>query len=306
MRRVRVCFLYRAAHASSGAKIMRVDQLCDMARAHLGDRYDFEKVELPKKGQNRRIRLMLEGLGDAIVIVLKRAYATFGPGHAEVLRRRARAVIVDHVDAGIDPLAFNVADLHLAASWDGLAGIRAVSEGREIRTALLPHHADPRISWRERSADSTLAMGYFGLAGHALLPRALAPRLIVPDYGAGERMPEVIEAMSRCNVHYAVRPAKKVRNSWKPFTKGINAAAAGANVLVHRDVDDAVAALGPDYPYLIEEPTEAGIMDGVARLDRGIGGPDWRRGLEAMSELRARTLPDRLMRDLDGILLSVA
>ncbi len=302
----RVVFLYRAAHSSSGSKLMRCDQLCDIANAHLGDRYTFELAVLPKQNQNRRISRTLANMNDAIVILLKRAHATFGDGHADILRNAARAVLIDHVDATFDARALDVADVHIAASIDGLNGMKRVASkiapGRSVEFALLPHHADPRVVWMDRSADAEIRIGYFGLMDHAVIPESLSDILVVPQYGVGDALAGIFQAMKDVNVHHAVRPDKAFRNSWKPFTKGINAAASGANVLVQRGVDDAVSLLGDEYPYLIDDASEAAIAEGVQRLERSVGSPEWQRGLEVMAALRERTSAPRIASDLDEIL----
>jgi hypothetical protein len=171
-----------------------------------------------------------------------------------------------------------------------------------VATALLLHHADPRIAWRDRKNDRALSIGYFGLLGHATLPANLKTRVALPDYDLTDGLTQMLSMMETTNVHYCLRPARRVRNSWKPFTKGINAAAAGANVLVSRDVEDAVEMLGPDYPFLIPEPSDAAIVDAVHRVEGALGTPVWGDALDRMEALRARTAPPRLMQDFSEIL----
>lgn len=289
---------------------MRCDQLCQIARSFLSDQFSFELVELPKPRDPEAISRTLADLDDAIVILLKKAHVTFGPGHADQLRSVARAVAIDHVDAGIDDRALSVADLHIAASEDGLHGmaqvIDRIAPGNRIPLALLPHHADPRIVWRNRREDTDVKIGYFGLIEHAVIPPELDRNWCIPSYGVGDEFLVTLAEMKEVNVHYAVRPKKSVRNSWKPFTKGINAAASGANVLVHRGVDDAISLLGREYPFLIEDATADAISDGIRRLEGSVGGSDWKRGLDAMDMLRERTEPAQIAKTLADILKIVA
>ena len=302
----RVVFLHRAAHARSGSKIMRCDQLSSIAQTHLDSRFEFEVACLPRPDQASETREVIAGLSGAIVILLKRAHATLTPDQVSLLRDTARFVMIDYVDAGIDKPAMDIADLHIAASEDGARGLKRVADrlspGRDIEVALVPHHADPRIRWRDRRADTEIKIGYFGLPDHAVIPPESAACVHSPDYGNGENIDEVIASMSDVNVHYAIRPPKQVRNSWKPFTKGINAAAAGANVLVHRGVDDAISLLGEDYPYLIDDASEAAIRDGIARVQSAAGSAEWLLGLDRMAGLRARLTPSRIAQDLSAAL----
>src|ERR1043166_3945322 len=70
------------------------------------------------------------------------------------------------------------------------------------------------------------------------------------------------------NAHFAVRPdvvGNPSLRSFAPFTKGFTAAVCGANIIVNRGVDDAVAFLGADYPFLIDCATQSAIDEGLRR-----------------------------------------
>ncbi len=308
--RLRVVFLHRAAHARSGSKIMRCDQLAEIARVHLGDKYNFEVTSLPRVAQRRETLRVLKELKGAIVIILKRAYATFLPDQADQLRQVARRVFIDHVDAGFDELSLDAADLHISASIDGLSGMARIANRlapeREIPFALLLHHPDPRITWRDRSNDIAIRVGYFGQPEHAVIPSSQADQISVHGYGDnGDALP-MIEAMSDFNVHYAIRPNVRVRNSWKPFTKGINSAASGSVVLVQRGVEDAIELLGDDYPFLLDGANDDEITRGMTCLAASPGSSDWAIALDRMAALRDRTRPERTADDLEDILMQAA
>jgi len=298
----RVTFLYRAAHARSGSKIMRCDQLCAIARAHLGERFDFDVVELPRPGRPERVAETLDRLEGAVVILLKRAHLMLDDGQTESLRRRARAILIDHLDARLDARSLGLADVDIAASLAGAQALKDLAADPasppHVNVALVTHHADPRIAWTDHRHATRLAIGYFGLPEHAAIPHDLEDRILLPDYRKGQGMEAVLAAIPPVNVHFAVRPGHPARNSRKPFTKGINAAAAGANVLVQRGVDDAVALLGEDYPFLIDSDAPDAVNEGVGRLEASLGTPTWHAGLDAMENLRAHAAPARVAQQL--------
>ena len=107
-------------------------------------------------------------------------------------------------------------------------------------------------------------------------------------------------------MHYAVRgptarPAVENRIA-KPFTKGFNAAAVGANVLVNRQVDDAEFYLGNDYPFLINGLDQNSLREGVEKAQDLYRSPDWQRGLDIMKDVRERCSARAIAQELDDVL----
>ncbi|KUJ85740.1 hypothetical protein AVO45_01790 [Ruegeria marisrubri] len=245
-----------------------------------------------------------------MVILLKNAAASLTPRALEILRARVRGLCIDHLDVPASNETFGLVDVHIAASFRGkeilektLAGHSDLPAGIEIKH--LAHHADPRLSPLARGAER-FSIGYFGKPSNTVLASSLATRILSPDYGRDENFASVVEGMQRCPMHYCVRapagrPAVAERLA-KPFTKGFNAAAVGANVLVNRQVDDAVAYLGEDYPFLIDDLSEASINEAIEKARELFGGPEWARGLDTMREVRARTAPAEIARQLGDIL----
>jgi len=309
-KRLRVVFLYRAAHARSGAKIMRCDQLSEIARAGLSERFDFRVLQLPKPRFSAAIRDLFDDLDGAIVILLKRAHVTLSDNQLWHLRRKTKALIVDHVDASFDKTSLDFADLHIAASLDGKSGlsriIERVSPHSPAPVSLVLHHADPRITWHDHSHAKAANIAYFGLKEHAAIPDACSSAITVHPYSTTADFAPAFQDLGFANTHYAVRPHVIARNRWKPFTKGITAAAFGANVLVNREVDDALSQLGADYPYLVPDTAAEAVQDGLGRIRRGVGSAEWRYALEIMQSLRARTAPDRIAAQLGHAIARVA
>jgi hypothetical protein len=96
------------------------------------------------------------------------------------------------------------------------------------------------------------------------------------------------------NCHVSVRePGRDFL--YKPNCKVSTAAACAANLVTTRDAS-ALEMLGPDYPFYIE-PTLAGLREGIDKARAAFGGPDWRRGLDRMREIRERTSIERILDD---------
>lgn len=306
---IRVVFLHRPGHINSGGKIMRCDQLAALARAHAGDGYSFEVLTPPRKRFAVRQRRFARDLEGAVVILLKNALAAFTPQAAEVLRKSARGLCIDHLDVPATEATLTLADVHIAASYRGEEILKArladLSDNpRGTQAAHLAHHADPRL-WPAESMPASFGIGYFGKMSNTVMPDAVKPDVIVPDYGKDTNFASAIETMRHCPMHYCVRGPVARPNveskMAKPFTKGFNAASVGANVLVNRQVDDALAYLGDDYPFLIDDTSEAAIRDGIAKARDQFGGAEWARGLDVMRDVRARTSPAAVVRQLTDI-----
>ncbi|MFV2053142.1 hypothetical protein [Aliiroseovarius sp. YM-037] len=307
---IRVVFLHRPGHINSGGKIMRCDQLAALAREHAGDGYSFEVLAPPRKRFAVRQRRFARNLDGAIVILLKNTLAAFTPQAVDVLRKSVRGLCIDHLDVPATEATLTLADVHIAASYKGekilAARLAALSDNpRGTQAVHLAHHADPRLRAADK-APTSFNIGYFGKLSNTIMPGSLQSGVIIPDYGKDVDFGSAIEAMQQCPMHYGVRgpvarPGVESKMA-KPFTKGFNAAAVGANVLVNRQVDDATDYLGEDYPFLIENTSEAAISDGIAKAREMFGGREWVRGLDVMHDIRARTSPAAVVHQLKDIL----
>lgn len=304
----RVIFVHKRGHATSGSKIMRCDQLCAFANETIEGGWRFEVAALPHFKNARAQNTLIEDLSGAIVVFLKRAYNVFSPEQLQRLGDNASKLVVDHVDAPTHPLPDYPFDLHLCASVAGthalrtqLNGPHAPASGAAAQVETLIHHSDPRIEWNDFSQDDALRLGYFGMPQNAVLP---AQGVEVPQYDGSDASEDFLGRMMETNAHYAVRsvPRRNPKLQFKPFTKGFNAAAAGAHVLVNRDVCDAVEHLGHDYPFFIEGTREEDISEGLHRLRHAVGTGVWKDAFDAVHHTRERSLPSYSARSLEAIL----
>lgn len=304
----RVIFLHKRGHATSGSKIMRCDQLCQVANETIGGGWRFDVVGLPHFRNAKALNTLIEDLSGAVVVFLKRAYNVFTPDQLRRLGDSAGKLVVDHVDAPTHPLPEYPFDLHLCASIAGthalrtqLNGPNAPAVGAPARVETLIHHSDPRIKLNDFSQDDALRLGYFGMPQNAVLPRH---GVELPQYDGSEASEDFLSRMTETNVHYAVRsvPRRNPKLQFKPFTKGFNAAAAGAHVLVNRDVCDAVEHLGHDYPFFVEDTREEDILEGMEALRQAVGTGIWKDAFDAVHHTRERSLPSYSARSLEAIL----
>lgn len=308
----RVIFLYRAGHVRSGSKIMRCDQLCEIANEFLSDRYIFSTRALPRERHLvRQHRLSSELVGD-IVIFLKRADKVLTQEALEELRQNVRGMAVDYVDAPIYPLPDVAMDAHISSSFAGkqaldvlLSGVFEAPLNDKTSAHTVLHHADPRIRPHQAGNDA-VKFCYFGDLKNTYLP-ATAKKQILSLSQDGDMPQEFYQEMLKYNIHYCVREVSKrpKRLSYKPFTKGFNAAASHANILVNRQVPDALHFLGEDYPFMLDNTEDETIQRGFEQVKAAFGTPIWEKALSRVAGMRARVAPAEIARQLDAMLQSM-
>lgn len=150
---------------------------------------------------------------------------------------------------------------------------------------VIYHQWDPRYV-PNGLGDRELRIAYLGL-GRSL---ALWGQLPGVDYFDGDYFRRALGY----NCHLSVREPGR---EWlyKPNCKVSTAAACEANLVTTRD-ESALELLGPDYPYYAE-PERESLLAALAKVRATFRGPEWRRGLKLMAEVRERTSMDRVIDD---------
>lgn len=318
-RRVRVELVYGFGHSPLayvsrrarlrrmwGSEALRL-QLREAMRPHLPEHIELAVSGLSFGNPRARrwwFRSWIRTRRPALFILLKHAGYRLLPHELDALRRKAIAIGVDHNDANPGNLDLGRFDFHVSASETGRRAIDALLDampaGAARPAAEVWHQTfDRRLEAVPSAAPDRLAPVYVGHPDNAAIPPALADRIAVLPVQRNEEMARAVPQMGRFNLHYAVRPypAEGLARPCKPFTKGFNAAVCGANILVNRQVDDAVEFLGADYPYLLQGNGAAEVEAGFRKAEAEFGGPEWQRGLEIMRAVRARVSAPVLARD---------
>jgi hypothetical protein len=304
-----VVFLYRRAQEFRGSKLMRCDQLKEIAEMHLGERYSFHVRRLPAPRNEAMQLKMARDLEGCILVLLKSAALALLPGPLHEFRRRAAGICLDYVDASLSIMPDVPIDVHVSASIAGKRALETELARKSVsnpadKVHLVHHHADPRIAWSDRSGSATLSACYVGEVANTFIPAGIRAEVEVVDTGQEGFADSAITSLQSSNFHYGIRPEQRAKDSisFKPFTKGFNAAAAGANILVRRTEGDAVAILGDDYPFFCDAMTEQDIVDEFRHAQSLVGGAVWNHGLELMKQAREVSKPAAVARDLASLL----
>lgn len=305
----KIVFAYRRGQAQMGGKIMRVDQLSQIAAQFLpADAYSVSTVFVPRERHLRQTRELISACADAVVIFHKSAASNMSAEGRHALRKVAAGICVDHLDIVVGPLETGFFDVHIAASRKAEAelvqNLSALAPVPGTQVRHLRHHADPSLGGQTCSRLRSLKPGYFGLPGNLDDPSVLPSETIIPDYEP-TNLRGFLDALPRANFHFCVRTpfAKEGLEILpaKPFTKGFNAAAVRANVLVNRQVHDAAHYLGEDYPFMIADSTATDIHQGFARAKEAFGTSEWTLGLDRMADMAARVAPREVALELKQI-----
>ncbi|KIT17944.1 hypothetical protein [Jannaschia aquimarina] len=284
-----------------GSAVMRGDQLAALVSPHLDHAMTVRAVPfhaklMPPVAMSAFARRVPLG---AVVIVVKSAAKGLTADHLAPLRARGVRIGYDSIDTAIGEIDFDLYDFHIAASVGGKAALEAAlaTRGRtDVPVELLHHHHDPRLAGHR--AAETFACGYVGERKNAMIPQALASEVEVIEVNYAREFARILPRLDRLSLHYAVRPAPtggdRQNRVYKPFTKGFTAAALGANILVNREVDDVLALLGEDYPYLVSITAPDTIIEGFEHARATFGGPVWTDALDRMRALNALVQPAAL------------
>ena len=306
-----VVFICRRRLWRAGSKIMRCDQLAEIGRRNLGERYRFSVRALPRMVTDDARRDFAESLAGRIVVLLKGTGAMLGENGMQMLRAASRGLAIDYVDGHAGECFSPHADLHIAASHAGEAILRRVlarkgSVDGQAGVAHLTHHHDPRLEGMMPRRQDTLRAAYLGHARNVHIPGEISHRIQRIVIGRGGDMPAAFDRLCDFNLHYTIRPPGLAGTPdgdvAKPFTKGFVAAALGANVLVTRDTDDAELYLGRGYPFLVDDTAPATIATALDRAEGLYDTPGWHEASERMRYLREMSSPRHVARELDVIL----
>jgi hypothetical protein len=294
-------------------------QMMELITPHLPPRVELQVSGLALEGRLRswNFSRWLKRLRPGSIVIFVR-YVAYGltPEEIDRVRAKAAAVGVDHKDGDMAKIDLSLFDFHIGASnrsHQALTRLLADGVGRQGAFAgLLYQSYDRRLDRLRLAAPDELAAVYLGYPGHTVIPPTLEHSIRVLFVIKEREMRRALAELPAFNFHHAVRSTiasevnPDLRRQYKPFTKGMIAAACNANVLVNEQVDDAVDFLTRDYPYLIRSNDASAIEDGFRKAREEFGGPEWRRGLKIMQAMKARVAPEALAQQFTDIITRAA
>ena len=258
--------IYFVKYNDRASTVMGGDQIAEALRARGYDAWTVSPREV------RDVR-------DAILVFIK----TSRWWHVERARSNGNRTVLDVQDT----VAFN-RRIKNQRLFDGMIwkNRRQLKDfGRPSQAnRILYHQWDPR--YVPNSLDgSRLAIGYFGIANS------------FPFWGGVPGVDCFDEGYFRhaldYNCHVSVRtPGREYL--YKPNCKVSTAAACAANLITTRDVSS-VELLGDDYPFYVDSGGVYGVLAGIEKARETFRGPEWRRGLERMREVREKTSMPRVI-----------
>ncbi|EBA04811.1 hypothetical protein RB2150_12016 [Rhodobacteraceae bacterium HTCC2150] len=290
---------------------MRVGQLCELAKTHLGDRYEFSCLAIPKRPDWRIKFWIARQKPGAIYIFSKFAARVWRKDHIADLRRKAAGICVDYVDLPLDEIVKKGVDFHLSTSYAGQRALdkiiaNASRDGAPIegQTRLLLHNVDRAFDKFLPNSQPDLATVYLGMKESTLTTPEIEKQVTFLDGSQKDSFDENVKSLQNFNFHYCIRDdqSDNLVRSYKPLTKGFIAARCGANLLINRNVDDAEEFLGSDYPYFVETKDPAEILEGLNKARRTFGKKEWHAALNVGKKVATRVSHTAIAAQLGSIL----
>lgn len=246
----------------------------------------------------------------AIFILLKFAAYGLSPEQVWRLKEKAIAVGVDHIDGDLSQIDLAPFDFHISTS---IAGKRALDQllsdpktnaPSHVFAAVLHQSPDSRLEKLNFPRLEGMSAVYVGLRKNSFIPENLERDIDVFEVLRYAEMGTILPELPKYNLHFAVRPDARpeLKREYKPFTKGMIAAACHANVIVNKDVDDVIDLLTTDYPYLVPSNDPAAVERVFRQAENDFGGPEWQRGLEIVTQMRARVAIPQLAEEFASII----
>jgi hypothetical protein len=283
----RLTFVYSDRYRDSGSTVMRGFQLADIARS-----------QLPSLSVS--VRPLGHQLRHSSLFLTKGALKAATPHDLDALLRNGNRLLFDVVDEPPPSFTARYADTVVAASLTAYEEFSRTFPA--TRVALVNHHVDTRLR-QPKAPVGAFRVGYFGERVNALLTASIEEQVDVVHIDTSRADTAWLGRIGEYSMHYAVRHTREL-DHFKPFLKGFTAAHLGAPVLIQRNQEEAVRWLGPDYPYLIDDPVdESGVLAMLERARQDWGGRRWERAVDTMKGIRARTSPERIAQELAAAVL---
>ena len=293
-RRPQLTWVYRNGRVKSGT-VMRGLQLSSLARQGLQDTCIVEYAALAD---------IKECVGHTLFLtpsVIR--HATFE--ELDRLRRRRNTLCLDFLDYPPSDQLIDERDVLISSSIRQHELLR-IRYPKNI-SHMITHHVDPEIDYTFRNFTEA-RIGYFGELGNARYNSELRDSIDFHQTNNSENPDRSwLSLLPNYNCHYSVREYRfpfpnPPPDAFKPFTKGFTAARCASNLIVDRDESDALFYLGSDYPYLLDNNELPTVKRALAFVKESFGSSDWKRGLEAMREVRSKSSENHIQGEIADLL----
>ncbi len=291
-----VRFVVHPSRLNFGSTELRVFQLVRILERFLGEKICCKIEPLPTKSPWQEIWALKQKPGE-INVFGKSTLSRLQKKTLQILRFRGVRTCIDYVDSDLRRIQEFNADVHIAASHTSLrlmhellANGYASPDGFKGKLFLLHHNTDERFSGIHAADLKRSSAVYLGDLENTVCSEAIAERVTFINIVRSEQLEKELRGMSEFNLHYCIRKVAEKNSGGivaKPFTKGFIAAQVGAVVLINEAVDDAVEILGPDYPFIIPDNSEAAILSGLQKAEDCFGGPEWILAMERMNAMKS-------------------
>lgn len=269
---------------ASGSSYLRSDQLMQVSRP-----------VLEAAGFHCSLINELIPVRDALIILNKNSLTAMSPETIAAAQSAGNRLLGDPLDGLIAYETLAACDGLIAASLCQNDALRQAFPGKPVH--YVAHHVDTRLPAMAPPRDR-LRMGYFGEMLNAA--HAQATELDVTFVPVNTAQANIVDWMGQLaffNAHYALRADRPIDGP-KPFTKGFVAAWCNAPVLIDGNDLEARRHLPHDYPFVTDRTDLAAVRDALRRMRDGFAGPEWRRAMAAMEELKAHADPNRIARQV--------
>lgn len=298
-----------------GSSVMRQAQLSKHMKRYFDDVYDVSAAYISSNGKALICNSLHYRFPDATFVFSKMAANIWRSKDFGRLRKRARAILVDYVDAPISRVRISGVDVHLVTSHAGARlwqrhkeALAAKGERVEGRVAVVLHNYDDYLDTIPPAPTfDACRIAYLGDASKTVVTPTVQDMVTFLPAETRDVFERNIGRIGAFNAHFGVRRGRGANEPdvASPFTKGITAAALGAPILTDRGTDDAQELLGADYPFLISDNAPETIDEGLRYMHDAYGGSDWIDALARMADLRNKTTHRAICGQLHEVIQSV-
>ena len=244
-------FVYDVGSKNSGSTAMRIFQL-----SHIAEIAGIES-KIVSNG------IDFTGISDAILLFSKNCYTWAFEKQELIGKIRNRNIICyDPLDNIFENDTSSLFDFVLASSITQYKNLSKYCS----RVHPILHHHDLLINSQEIKKSKTI--GYFGETINMLKPKSqhLSSMIDIHHINTKDhrKNSDWRAETVKYDFHYTSRNWR-LRDGYKPFTKGFNAAASNSIVVLHRPKRGSEEALllGHDYPFYIEQKTDLSSPEAV-------------------------------------------